>query len=642
MFNTIKFRITIVISMVVLLGGFLASLIGTYSVMRALQSQAYEKIRHDIQSAYALYQSEGEKIQTIIRLISENISFKHSDEILHNRGLLENIRASHNLDFLSIIDLNGFEVYSKRRFQRIEMLLSGLSKGSAFTETLTIDELSMLKGTDAGVYAIDIIKTPYSYLERRERLEDVLTMTSFSRFFIDGREYILYGGIVLNRNFPFVDRIREIIFSQEFYDGKPVGTVTLFSGPVRVATNVLLSKDRRAIGTVIQDVVGKTVLDENRSFMGRAFVVNSWYLGAYQPLPTIDGSKAIIYVGLSESIYKSLETNLIKRFLIIAILSFILIVVFSYFLISRVTLPIEKLSKLSEEISKGDFSKRAEVYLNDELGRLAIAFNQMIESIISSRKMLEDYNVNLQRKVKERTDELMKIKEQMIESEKLASIGRLSAGVAHEINNPLGAILSYAYLIGEELKGKGDMNLIREYSERIIAETNRAKNIIRSLLEFSRHHKSEYEWVDINQIVEDVINLIQIQKKPDDVKIVKDFGRDIPVVKIDAERIKEAIINIVLNALDAMNDKGVLTIRTSVDHNKKVCTISISDTGPGIPEDVLGHIFEPFFTTKPVGKGTGLGLSVTYGIIKQHKGDIVVDTRVGEGTTFTIILPLHP
>ena len=641
MINTIRFRITIIISLIVLFGGFLASLIGTYSVRETLKSQAFEKIRHDIQSAYALYQSEGEKIQSTIHLIAEGISFKYNEELLENRSLLERIRVRNNIDFLSIIDPDGYEVYSGKKISRRD-LLSEREDGTSFTETLDLEELGILTGRDVSMYSIDTVETPYSYSEKRKRLEDVLTITSLSRFTIDGRVYILYGGIILNRNFAFVDRIREIIFSKEFYDGKPVGTVTLFSGPIRVATNVLLTRDRRAIGTVIQDVVGRAVLDNNQSFIGRAFVVNSWYLGAYHPIPTRDNSKAIIYVGLSESIYKSLESNLIIKFLIIAVISFVLIVIFSFFLISRIIYPIQRLSILSEQISRGDFSQRAETGRNDELGRLATTFNQMIESILTSRRMLEDYNINLQNRVKERTDELMKIKEQMIQSEKLASIGRLSAGVAHEINNPLGAILSYAHLIKEELDDKCDTKKIEEFAGQIISETNRTKNIIKSLLEFSRQHRSEYDWVDINQIVDDAINLIQIQKKADDVRIVKEFGTDIPIVKIDAERIKEAIINIIINAMDAMNDRGVITIKTSVDHKKKIFSISIGDTGGGIPEEILGHIFEPFFTTKPVGKGTGLGLSVTYGIVKQHNGDIVVNTKIGEGTTFTIVLPLHP
>ncbi len=641
MFRTIKAKITIIISLTVLVGGLIASAIGTYTVRNTLMTQAYEKIRHDIQSAFALYQSEGEKLKSIISLIAENIRLKQDKSVLYDINYIENLMRDNSIDFLTIIDSEGKDIFGKKSISRFEYIRNSPEQ-TQFSETLSNEDLKILMRKESDDLSINIIDTPHSYREERKYLRDILCLTYASKFEINRNRYYLYGGIILNKNFNFVDRIREIIFSGEFYNGKPVGTVTIFSGPVRIATNVLLNETTRAIGTVIQDSVGKTVLEKNEEYIGRAFVVNSWYLGAYRPLPTKDGSKAILYVGLSESVYMSVQSNLILRFLMIAVISFIMIVIFSYILVSRITRPVENLAHLSENISRGDFSKRAETGKDDELGRLSKAFNQMIDSISASHSMLEDYNLTLQRKVQERTEELMKIKEQMIQSEKLASIGRLSAGVAHEINNPLGAILSYAHLIREELASKSDSNQIRIFTDGIIAETNRTKNIIRSLLEFSRQHKTEYEWVEINQILEDTINLISLQKRPENIEFIREYGKDIPIIKIDTERIREAIINIIINALDAMNENGKITIRTSVDHKKQRVSISISDTGTGIPPDIMGHIFEPFFTTKPVGKGTGLGLSVTYGIIKQHNGDILVDSKVGSGTTFTIILPLHP
>lgn len=641
MFKSIKAKITTIISLTVLIGGLVASIVGTFTVTDTLKTQAYEKIRHDIQSAFALYQSEGEKLKIIIDLIAENIQLRQNPSILNSPDILDRFGRENSLDFLTIIDEEHRDIYTQKRLERFDYSRYNKS-GNEYSETLSIEDIRAITRNEGRDISIEVIKTPYSYIETRERLNEAFCLTSASQFKLNEKTYFLYGGIILNKNFQFVDHIREIIFSKEFYKGKPVGTVTIFAGPIRITTNVLLRKNTRAIGTIIQDKVGKVVLDEGKEFIGRAFVVNTWYVGAYRPIPTRDRSKAILYVGLSESVYLSIQSNLILKFLFIAIASFMIIVFLIYFLISKITLPIENLSALSENVARGDFSKRADITGDDEIGRLARAFNQMIESIASSQKMLEEYNLTLQKKVQERTDELMKIKEQMMQSEKLASIGRLSAGVAHEINNPLGAILSYAHLIREELNSKKDVDQIVHFTDEIISETNRAKKIIKSLLEFSRQHKSEYEWVDINQVIEDVITFITIQNRLENIELIKNYGEDIPVVKIDTERIKEALINIIINALDAMNGKGRLTIKTEVDHKKNIVIISISDTGSGIPQEIMGHIFEPFFTTKPVGKGTGLGLSVTYGIIKQHNGDILVESTVGQGTTFTILLPLHP
>lgn len=641
MFNTLKIKITVIISLVVLVGGLIAALIGSYSVSNTLKQQAFEKIRHDIQSAYALYQFEGEKINSTIRLLSEVISSKTGEDPLNDRTIITNLISDYSLSFLTIIDQEGEDVFSKKKIKNFTMLIDRYNTND-YSETIDSETLSILIDSDPSELYIKVIDTPYSFREERKVLKDALAITAISRFRYKKADYYLYGGIILNKNFEFVDKIREIIFSKEFYKGKPVGTVTLFSGPVRITTNVILRDNIRAIGTVIQDVVGDSLLNRNESYTGRAFVVNSWYLGAYQPLPTKDGSKAVIYVGLSESVYESIRINLILKFLFIAIISFILIIILTYLLVSRITRPLKTLSEISLNISRGDFSRRPNINSRDEIGKLSNAFNQMIDSILESKKMLEEYNQTLKKKVEERTEELMKIKEQMIQSEKLASIGRLSAGVAHEINNPIGAVLSYAHLIREELRENRDITEINKYAEQIITETNRAKNIVKNLLEFSRQHQSVYEWVDINQIVEDSITLITIQKKPDNISIIRNYGKDIPIIKIDPEKIKEALINIIINALDAMAENGTLEIQTTVDHRKQRVSISISDTGSGIPDDILGHIFEPFFTTKPAGEGTGLGLSVTYGIVKQHNGDITVETKVGAGTRFTILLPLHP
>ena len=233
---------------------------------------------------------------------------------------------------------------------------------------------------------------------------------------------------------------------------------------------------------------------------------------------------------------------------------------------------------------------------------------------------------------------LQKTQLQLIQSEKMASLGKLAAGVAHEINNPLGGILIYANLVKEEMKPESPL---REDVDKIITEATRCKQIVKGLLEFAHQTEEKLEPTNINQNIEQCLSLLQNQSLFHNIKIVKSLDPLIPLVKGDTSQLNQVFTNIIVNAAEAMEGGGVLTIKTGVRQEERVIHIEFRDTGCGIPEEILPNIFDPFFTTKEVGKGTGLGLSVSYGIIVEgHKGAISAKSRRGEGTTFVIELPI--
>lgn len=233
--------------------------------------------------------------------------------------------------------------------------------------------------------------------------------------------------------------------------------------------------------------------------------------------------------------------------------------------------------------------------------------------------------------------ELQQLQAQLIHAEKMASIGKLAAGVAHEINNPLGSILIYSDLLLEDL-APDDPH--RENIEKIVRQTLRCKDIVSGLLNFARQSEPKIERCDINKLLEDTFSLIQNQSIFHNIRVSKKFFPGLPVPDIDIVQLQQVFINIILNAAEAMDGQGDLTISTAQSEDNKLIEITFVDTGCGIPLENLDRIFEPFFTTKKVGQGTGLGLAICYGIVQRHGGTIEVKSENGKGTAFTVKIPV--
>jgi len=254
-----------------------------------------------------------------------------------------------------------------------------------------------------------------------------------------------------------------------------------------------------------------------------------------------------------------------------------------------------------------------------EIGSVGV-FTDMRE-ILKMRRELEDTNI------------------QLIQSQKIASIGRMAAGVAHEINNPLSAILIYAELLKESLKGHFDHS--KDLQE-IIDQTLRCKKIVSDLLEFSRKSAGKSSSFSLEHLVSKCLALLINKANFQNIEVSQDFDQDMPSMVGDMSQLQQVFTNLFINAADAMEGRGELRVGAHYDSDRRMFTVTISDTGPGIPQANLGRIFNPFFTTKPVGKGTGLGLAICYGIVKKLGGEIEVRSELDVGTTFKVILPFAP
>lgn len=315
----------------------------------------------------------------------------------------------------------------------------------------------------------------------------------------------------------------------------------------------------------------------------------------------------------------------------------VLSLLLSLLLHHMVSKPVDRLLAATKRAADGNLDQAVSIRSHDELGKLSESFNTMISELKRSRDAIEGWTETLERRVQERTQELQKVQDQLIHAGKMAAIGELAAGVAHEINNPLTGVLTFSSLL---LKKIDEGHPWRKDLETIVQQTSRCRNIVRGLLDFARQRKPDKKPWDVHQLLERTLVLLEKQAPFQNVEIVKEFDHGLPMLFVDGDQIQQVFMNILLNAADAMSkDGGTLRIRTAREGDR--VEIAFSDTGCGIPKEHLAKLFDPFFTTKQTGKGTGLGLAISYGIIQSHTGEIKVESEVGKGSTFRIFLPVE-
>jgi len=313
------------------------------------------------------------------------------------------------------------------------------------------------------------------------------------------------------------------------------------------------------------------------------------------------------------------------------------------FLYLTVHRPVKRLIQGTREISSGNLEHQIPIGTHDELGQLASSFNTMTESL---RKVMDEnrrWSQELEQRVQEKTDELKRIHSQILQIEKMASLGKLSATVAHELNNPLEGILTYAKLIAKRMRkigpASGPTLEMLEELDLIVRETERCGNIVKNLLLFSRKQVGEFALIPVKQIVEKSSQLVQHHFQISNVQFRTVYTREDITLMCDENQIEQALVALFVNAVEAMKGGGTLTVEVFKSGIGDYPHIRLTDTGPGIAAEDVPHIFEPFFTTKKEGVGLGLGLSVVYGIVERHGGKIEVHSEPGKGSTFTISFP---
>ncbi|MGB6290895.1 MAG: ATP-binding protein [Desulfobulbales bacterium] len=341
-----------------------------------------------------------------------------------------------------------------------------------------------------------------------------------------------------------------------------------------------------------------------------------------------------------------------NRTILITLLALLAIIVISYAMIEKfISRRVQRLAGGVKKVAAGDLDFEIQARSSDEIGDLARSFNIMTHELKEARDEITNWTLTLEDLVEERTAQLKRAQENAIQAEKMASMGRLAAIVAHEINNPLAGIRTYAKLIlkrSAELF-PGDAVKYIQYIETIESESARCGEIVRGLLQFARPTKPKISQHDINTLVEETLRLVQHQIDLLNIEIKLELAPESPQISCDDQKIKQALVALLLNACDAVqSDTGFIAISTYLMEEKKRVGIAISDNGIGMDEETRSHMFEPFFTTKTVSPGqesslnSGRGVSVVYEIVKSHQGSIEVESELGKGTTITICLPQEP
>jgi signal transduction histidine kinase len=391
---------------------------------------------------------------------------------------------------------------------------------------------------------------------------------------------------------------------------------TLFLGDKRVATTM----GAEWLGTRADPEVVRQVLQGGRMFLGSADVVQTPYYTAYLPLRDFrDRPVGILGIGVREEVYADMQRQTVTLFSGLIALGMVFGFVMTWWVSAWLIRPVRELAQGMNRVAGGDLGFKVRLHSTDELGRLASAFNLMVKAI-KERDM----------RLREQADERLSMVEKQV------SIGRLAAGVAHEINNPLTSILSLSMLLE---KGLAPDDPRREDLDVIVAETTRCREIVKNLLDFARERPSEKKIVDLNQVIRETLVLTRKYEGMDKVQLETRLSSEPQWVNADPKQLQQVFTNLVTNAAEAMETRGTVTLSTDEDSSGGFVVAEVRDTGKGMPKDVLARVFEPFFTTKGARKGTGLGLSVTLGIVRKHDGTIDLESTEGAGTVVRVTLP---
>jgi two-component system NtrC family sensor kinase len=620
---------------VIFLTSLISSLVGIFLIDKWTVGQAQDRVSSALNSAREILHHRLENIKNSVYFSSFRTSIgealtKNDRFVL--KEILGSIRKEAQIDILTVTDDQGKVVLRSRNpvvfgddvsHNEIVKEVLATQKSVSSIEIISYKEI-LKEGEDlAQQSTIKFVEAPET--KARKAPEQGSAMVLISASPILGRNGkvlgVLYGGEVLNRNYSLVDRVRDILYQNEKHRGKEVGVVTLFLNEFRISTNFQDRNGLRAVGTRVSDEIYDKVLIQGKKSVGKALVIQDWYVAAYEPVRNLKNENiGILAVAMLEQKFVDMRTEALFIFLGITILGMGLSIIVANFFSNTVVRPIENLRKISDQISQGDFSARVEVHSPNEIGELEKTFNLMASSL------------------QEREKEIRRLNEQrLMRSEKLASIGRLAAGLAHEINNPLTSVLTFSSMLLRKAEERA-----KEKLEIIVKETTRCREIVRGLLNFARQNEPRKEMCDVNRIIEGALTLTKnhLRISGNMISVEKELG-DLPGAHLDPDQILEVFVNILINAVDAMPQGGTLRVTTRKLEAEPSVEIRITDSGHGIAPENLDKIFDPFFTTKEAEKGTGLGLAVCHGIVERHNGTIDVESEVGKGTTFIIKLPLE-
>ncbi|MGB9079818.1 MAG: cache domain-containing protein [Desulfuromonadaceae bacterium] len=654
--SSIRLKLTVATLLPLMTAIAVCWVIGASIITTRFSSQALQSVASSLNSAHEIFLADLSRLSDIVRLTAQSpemtavLTDPKTDSVIPP---LQTILRNERLSFLTVVDRYGFVRYRAANpggtgdSRRGEKLIADALKGAPGSGVmlLTAAEAELENPLLPSAMTLQVKATSHA---RRytKKVEDrgLFQVSATPVLAPDGSvEGVVYGGVLLNGNSRLVDRITQVLFQRGEADSHARGNVTIFLDDVRIATSVLDQQGKPAVGTLMSEEVFSSI-SRGAPRVGSAFVLDSRYFTAYEPLRDPRGSVVgALYVGMPEKPLLQLRSQVNMIFSAVLLFVALIGIALSAWLGTNLSRPIRALEEGARRIASGENLPDITMDSHDEIASLAGEFNSMKHRLRERDAENRALNRTLEQKVSERTVQLEEKSRQLLnaqkdlaQAERLAGIGLLASGVAHEINNPLAIIRGNAELL--EMSPRLDDSDQSEV-ETIIRQVGRVKRIVSNLLTFAGTTKKVVRPCDIEALLDEILDQIGHQIPLEGYSIERKGQSARGDIEGDCDQLRQVFTNLIVNGLQAMESGGTLTVSTAVDREGGCCSVTIGDSGPGIPPDVQEKLFTPFFTTKP--RGTGLGLAVSYGIVKDHGGDIRVESTPGEGTAFVVLLPLR-
>jgi len=626
--------------LVIVATSLLGSAIGVYLINKAVVAEAQNRIRQDLRSAWAAYNGQADNLKDVLRLMAEIERFRRwmaSGDFEAMQALLEGFRLEYGWDFLSLVDRNG-RVLARGRYPYHRG--DDRSRSPFIRRALAGEVVAGTQILPAGVFDLEgegLSKTAFMAFEptpkakpRPETQETAgMALEAAVPIWGDKQEVlgVIYGGALLNRRYELVDRVKDTVFKGERYGGKDLGTVTIFQWDVRIATNVMNENGNRAIGTRVSKEVYDQVLENGRSWEDQAFVVNDWYITAYDPIKDVDDKiVGILYVGVLKRKFDDLRNQIVFAFLGVSLLGTVLVLGTSYLLSLQLARPIQCLVEGALALEVGDLMHRVDCPKgNDEIGDLTRAFNSMADSLRSREEELRLSN-----------EELMTLNRNYMD---------MLGFVSHELKNTVGSCLTNAYSLRDGILGE-----ISPVQKRALNGITRNldyfEEMIKHYLDLSRIEKGEVQVEKrplklYTDIVEPALKSYDRVIVETGMHVQCDFSTDDISLQGDPSLLRIVYNNLIENALKYGRAGGqiVLGAADQGDHY----LLNVWNDGAGIPEGQADRLFKKFSriegTEGARKKGSGLGLFITREIVEKHGGRIWAESKEGEWVDFRFDLP---
>ncbi len=625
--------------------------------------QLYQRVTTDLAVAGDAFESIQRDDLQALASTAESFAFRSSlseDDDEQLRDIIELLALTAGFDFVRLTDAGGQPRFHRRegnvkgKESRLMEQVRRLGIGAYGVEVYTNEELVRLDEALAQRARMPLVDTLHAQPSTRDTEDRALVLRAV--YPLKNRAGVIVAmldaGVLVNRNFEFVDRIRNLVYSPRTVAAGGRGTVTVTLDDVRISTNVPYAAGERALGTRESASVRAAVLEGGSDWVARTFVVNDWYISAYTPIVDVHGERVgMLHTSLLERPYRSAYYRAITVLGSVALLAMLALGAILVRGARGIFRPIETITQVVRATRAGDNQRIGPLASQDEIGELAREFDSMLESLAQKNRQILAFTDQLEDKVAHRTRELSRknqelqrtidllheTRQQLALAEKLAALGELTAGVAHEINNPIAVMLGNLEVLVKELGAQAAP--VQTEIDLIVEQIYRVRAIVDKLLQYSRpgHNAGEVEPVDIEPLVDDTLLLVKHELVRKQARVEKHLGE--ATVHINRQELQQVLVNLLLNAAHAVENGGRIEISVQPWRDIGV-TLSVLDFGKGIAADELPRVFDPFYTSK--GSGTGLGLSVSYSIVRHYGGHITAASAPGQWTRFDVHLRYRP